>query len=48
VNPLTHTVYLPTADFTPPPADTPNAKPQPVEGTFKILVAAPTKDDAAK
>lgn len=35
------TVYLPCADMAPPAADQPKQRPQPIPGSFKILVMAP-------
>jgi hypothetical protein len=44
----TGTLYLPTADLTPPPAataDHPHPHPVPVPGTFRIIVALRTAND---
>ena len=41
LDPKTHNVFLPTADFGPPPASAPesgHARPSIVPGTFRILV----------
>lgn len=43
VDPETHRLYLPTADMKPADPSMPAARPQPVEGSFKIVVAGPTK-----
>jgi DNA-binding beta-propeller fold protein YncE len=44
LDPSTGTVYLPTADFGPPPeptADRPHPRPSIVPGTFRLLVVKP-------
>jgi DNA-binding beta-propeller fold protein YncE len=38
INPVTGAIYMPSADFTPPPANQPRPRPQMVPGTFKIIV----------
>jgi len=38
LDPKTGKIYLATADLQPPPADRPRARPQPVPGTFKVIV----------
>jgi DNA-binding beta-propeller fold protein YncE len=41
VDSSTHKIYLPTADMKPADPDKPKARPEPIPGTFKIVVAAP-------
>jgi YVTN family beta-propeller protein len=39
VDPATHRLYVPAADFTPPPADAaPGTRPQVVPGSFRVMV----------
>ena len=47
INPKTHRIYLPTAEFGPPPAATkenPNPRPSIKPGTFTILEIGYTKE----
>jgi len=43
VDPGTHKIYLPTADFKPADSANPKAKPEPIPDTFKIVVVGLTK-----
>ncbi len=38
IDPVTGAIFMPSADFTPPPANAPRPRPQMVPGTFKIIV----------
>jgi len=38
IDPISHAVYLPTADFEPVDKAAPKARPKPIPGTFRVLV----------
>ena len=38
IDPVSGAIFMPSADFTPPPANAPRPRPQMVPGTFKIIV----------
>jgi hypothetical protein len=39
VDPATHRLYVPAADFAPPPADAPQGtRPQVAPGSFRVMV----------
>ncbi len=44
LDPLTHRIYLSTAEFEPTPAGAPRQRPSPKPGSFKVLVYGPASD----